>query len=192
MTDTGDTDFSGIGSERLLLRRFQDSDLESFVAYRSDPDIARFQSWDNFGTAEGQHFIDEMHTLNPGIPGKWFQFAIELKSEKKLIGDCALFIHTDDDSLAEIGFSLSAEFQGQGYAKEAVTSLLNYIFNDLGKRRTIAVTDTRNVKSVNLLEKIGMRREGEFVENVFFKGAWGSEYSYAILQKEWRQKQAPC
>jgi RimJ/RimL family protein N-acetyltransferase len=77
---------------------------------------------------------------------------------------------------AEIGFTLACEHQGKGYATEAVDCLLDYVFGKLGKHRVIAITDARNLAASRVLERVGMRREGHFIENVWFKGGWGDEY----------------
>jgi len=62
--------------------------------------------------------------------------------------------------------------------------LLQYVFVELSRHRVIAQTDCLNVASVALLEKLNFRREGHFISNVFFKGAWGDEYLYALLASE--------
>jgi RimJ/RimL family protein N-acetyltransferase len=75
--------------------------------------------------------------------------------------------------------------QGKGYASEAVRLLLHYAFDTLGKHRMVAITDAKNAPSIALLERLGMRREGHFIQNVWFKGAWGDECLYAMLRDEW-------
>jgi len=87
-----------------------------------------------------------------------------------------------------IGFTLDSSQQSNGYATEAVHCLLDYVFNSLNKHRVIAITDCQNAKSIALLERMGMRREGHFLQNIWFKGAWGDEYQYAILRSEWLAK----
>ena len=74
--------------------------------------------------------------------------------------------------------------QGKGVATEAVSSFLCYVFGELNKHRVVATTDVNNVASNRLLDKLGFRREGHFIQNVFFKGAWGDEYQYALLRSE--------
>jgi RimJ/RimL family protein N-acetyltransferase len=180
--------FTQIETPRLILRRFGESDLLPFVAYRSDPDIARYQGWDSLDEPRARAFIAEQQRLEPGMPGEWFQFAIALKEMGELIGDCALKANADDARQAEIGFTLARTHQGQGYATEAVTRLLEYAFAALGLHRVIAITDCRNAASVSLLERLGLRREGHFIQNVWFKGAWGDEYLYAILSAEWLRR----
>jgi RimJ/RimL family protein N-acetyltransferase len=180
--------FTRIESERLRIRRFKDSDLSPFMTYRNDPEVARYQSWDSCNEREARAFIREMQSAQPGVPGDWFQFAIESKETQDLIGDCALRVDEHEPYRAEIGFTLAREYQGRGFAWEAVSRLLDYAFGPLGLHRVVAIADCRNVPSVALLERVGMRREGRFLENVWFKGGWADEYLYAVLKDEWLQQ----
>jgi len=182
------TDFTAIETTRLRLRHFVDSDLLAFMAYRNDPEVARYQSWDSINEAEARAFIQEQKEIQPGIPGQGFQIAIELKETGVLIGDCYFTMNELDSLQAEIGFTLSRAFQGQGFATEAVSCFLNYAFLTFNLHRIIAITDCENTASVALLERLGMRREGHFLKNVWFKGKWGDEYLYAILEEEWQSK----
>lgn len=177
--------FLKLSSERLFLRRFTDSDLAPFLAYRNDPAVSKYQSWDVFSQQEALAFIKEQKSLEPCLPGRWFQFAIELKQTRTLIGDCALKVDALDARQAEIGFTLAREYQGRGYASEAVARLLDFLFKEMGLHRVVAITDCENLSSVALLERMGMRREGHFIQNIWFKGKWADEYSYAILGTEW-------
>ena len=180
--------FTQIESERLRIRRFKDSDLVPFMAYRNDPEVAHYQSWDSCDEQEARAFIREAGSAQPGVPGEWFGFAIESKETQDLIGECALRVDEEEPYRAEIGFTLAREHQGKGFASEAVSRLLDYAFNALGLHRVVAIADCRNVPSVALLERVGMRREGQFLENVWFKGGWADEYLYAVLKDEWLQK----
>ena len=174
---------------RLNLRRFQDSDLEDFVAYRADPRISRYQGWKEPYTFEdGINFINTMKNARPAVPDEWFQFAIELKSSNTLIGDCAFFTQKDEPQQAMIGYTLAYQHQSKGYATEAVLRLLNYLFDEISMRRITAICDTENYASVKLLERIGMRREAHHIENAMFKGKLSSEYTYAILSREWDKR----
>lgn len=176
-------------TERLHLRPFRDSDLDGFLAYRNDPMVALHQSWDvPYSREQGIAFLDLMQNRQPGEPGEWYQIAIELKETKALIGDCVFCRLTEDPRQAEIGYSLNRQYQGQGYATEAVRRLLNHLFSDLRLHRVRAICDVENTASARLLERVGMRREAFFVESYWIKERWTSEYWYAILQREWQEQ----
>jgi RimJ/RimL family protein N-acetyltransferase len=173
-------------TRRLILRPFAYSDAEPFSGYRSDPVVAQFQGWEApYSLEEAQRFIAEMQTTQPAAPGAWIQIALELKDSGEMIGDCAFHLLVEDSRQAEIGFTLSRPFQGQGYGSEAVTRLIEYLFTDLGLQRIRANIDPLNRASARLLEKVGMRFEGRWVESLWFKGTWASEDWYAILRREW-------
>jgi RimJ/RimL family protein N-acetyltransferase len=177
--------FTMLETTRLRLRRFMDADLALFMAYRNDPEVARYQGWEGISEPEARAFIQEQMEAQPGVPGHIFQIAVELKETGLLVGDCALKIAEHDERQAEMGYTLSRAYQGRGIASEAVSCVLEYAFVALGLHRVIAITDCENVASVALLERLGLRREGHFRQNVWFKGKWADEYLYALLQEEW-------
>jgi RimJ/RimL family protein N-acetyltransferase len=170
---------------RLRGRSFVASDVDAFVAYRADPEVARYQSWSDYTRDRGEAFVASMQDAVPGVPGEWFQFALENRADGTLVGDIALKVDADEPREAEIGFTLAPAQQGRGYATEALTAALDHAFGAYGLHRVVAITDELNAPAAALLERVGMRREAHFVENVFFKGAWGSEYLFAILEREW-------
>src|SRR5215468_6612832 len=126
-----DATFERLTSARLCLRRFRAEDITTFVRYRADSGVARFQSWENFTDADGREFFATLSRQHPDTPGEWFQFAIELAATGTMIGDCALHALADSPGEVEIGFTLAPEFQGRGYATEAVNRLLDYVFGPL-------------------------------------------------------------
>ena len=116
------------------------------------------------------------------VPG-----SIELKSTKQLLGDCAFHIMESDIQQAYIGITLSRPNWGKGYGEEACRRLLDYLFDELILHRVVAECDVENTASSTLLERLGFRREAHLIENIWFKGAWGSEFHYAMLEREWKK-----
>lgn len=171
-------------TERLILRKFCEGDVNSFYLYRSNPEVAKYQSWENYQYEEAVSFVQNQMKHDPNIAGTWFQFAIGLSETNELIGDCALHTPAGEPRIVEIGFTLDPAYQGKGYASEAVGALLNYIFNSLEKHKVTAFVDVRNEKSIALLERIGMRREGHLLQNYFSKGQWVDEFQYSILESK--------
>ena len=180
--------FTTLETERLILRRLEDNDLVPFLAYLQDPFVAKYQTWDTYSEERASEVIEEQRTLVPGIPGDAFLFAVELKENASLVGHVVLTVLKKDHLQAEIGFTFARQFHGQGLAREAAARVLDYAFQDLKLHRVIAITDCENLSSVRLLGRLGMRREGHFIQNIWFKGKWGDEFLYAILRDEWRQR----
>ena len=164
-----DPGFAELRTDRLVIRRFRAEDAAAFAAYRADPDVARYQSWEAYTLQDAQSFVAEMAALHPGMPGEWFQFAVADPSTDELLGDVALRADDENASRAELGFTMSPAHQGKGYATEAVTRVIAYAFERLGVETVFAIADARNDASIALLERIEMRRTT--TEHVRFKGA---------------------
>ncbi len=184
-----DEHFTELRADRIALRRFTLADLTTFVTYRSDPDVARYQGWDApYPRAEGERMISGLLETHPDTAGEWFQYAMVLRSTNELIGDCASGTDAADPRLAEIGFTVRPEYQGCGYATEGTRALLHYLFRSRGKHRVTARCDPRNIASARVLERIGMHREGCLREAGWAKGEWVDEVCYAVLDREWDER----
>lgn len=173
---------------RCLLRDLQDRDLAAFAEYRSDPLVACYQSWSPpFSLEDARDLLRSVRSTPLDMPGTWYQIAIADPATDALMGDCALHF-LDDGMQVEIGFTMARAHQGRGIMREAVSALLDRVFGEMGKHRVTALTDARNEGAIRLLDGLGFRREGHFLKNVFFKGAWGDEMSFACLAEEWRAR----
>ena len=176
-------------SPRLVLRRLCAADATALCGYRSLPEVARFQSWSVYTLADAARLIAEQAGLEPNTPGTWLQLAI-VEGSGLLIGDCGLHFSEQDASQVEIGITLAPAYQRRGFGAEALTCVLDYLFGCLGKRRVTAVTDAQNHGAAQLFRRLGFRQEGHFIDNVWFKGAYGSEYLFALLHREWGREQS--
>ena len=175
-------EFIGLTTPRLRLRPFVENDLEAFTAYRNDPSVARYQSWETYDLERAQSmYQDSCMVFNK--PDSWYQMCIADVVTDRILGDCCVHF-MEEGNQCEIGFTLASDNQKQGYAFEAVGALVEFLFNSLKMHRLTATVDVLNESSTKLLEKLGFRREGHYVENIWFKGSWGSEYSYALLASE--------
>lgn len=171
-----------LNTQRLTIRAFQSDDLADFAAYRADPIIAQYQSWNDYTEEDALRFYSNMDYQMFGVAGLWFQLALIEKDSQQLIGDIAL--HFVDEQQVEVGFTLARTAQKKGYATEAMKSVIDYLFSVLKKHRITATTDAENSASMTLLMRLGFRKEGHFIQNIFFKGKWGDECAFALLNKE--------
>lgn len=176
--------FESIPTERLIIRRLNMNDLDTLVAYRGLPEVAWMQLWDSYDVEKGRKLIEGMEGVEPFTPGDSFQFGVEHRATGKLIGD--LYFKLDQaGKQAEIGYTFDPQFQGQGLATEAVRALLDYAFKYKGVHRIYGITDPRNLPSIRLMTRLGMRQEAHFRKSLWFKGAWADDVVYAILGEEW-------
>lgn len=171
---------------RLLLRPLRLEDADAIVAYRSLPEVARFQSWDSFEPSDAASLIAEQTGIVPDTPGAWLQLALVLSESGAVIGDCGIHFQKDDSRLVELGITLAPTHQSRGLATEALGSVLEYVFGLLGKHRVTALIDADNHAAASLFRRLGFRREAHHIENVWFKGEWGSECVFALLRREWQ------
>lgn len=171
-----------VRTERLGLRRFTTADAEAFAAYRSAPEVARYQSWEApVSMPAAVALVADFSEGDPAAPG-WFQYAIDL--DGVLIGDLGLNLH-ENLMQAELGFTLSPAYQGQGYATEAVRGLLDHLFVDWNLHRVSAECDARNTASARLLKRVGFKQEGLRLSNTWFKGEWTDDLLFGLLRSDY-------
>lgn len=160
-------------------------DLDNFHQYRSNPEVTKYQGFDVMTKEACANFISSQVEKEFGKAGEWIQYAIENKETNQLIGDCAIKLDPYDIRLAEVGITISDLHQKNGYAKEALAGILDWLFETQNIHRVTEIVDAENVASINLLKSLNFKQEGHFIENIFFKGKWGSEFQFAILKRDW-------
>jgi len=173
-----------ICTPRVVLRPLRDRDAERVHAYRADPEVARYQSWETQSLDEVRAFIAEHGELNCDEAG-WYQLAIAERSSDQLLGDIGVHILESDVRQVELGFTLAPGAQGQGYGAEAVRAMLGHLFGERDKHRVIASTDPRNARSIALLRRVGFRLEAHHLDSLWFKGGWVDDMIFALLRREW-------
>lgn len=182
-----------IETERLILRPFTDHDAADVFEYLHKPPVNCFAGM-KLDTLE-----DAKSEMAKRSSETELYFAIVLKDNGKVIGEIDAYpdpVAPDDPYPAHDTFSpcwmLNLSYQGHGYAFEAAHAFFDYLFSKKGARRIYAYTEDYNTSCQKLCEKLGMRREGLFMEFIsFVKNPDGTPhyentYQYAILKKEWR------
>lgn len=173
-----------IETDKLLIRTLEMKDKNKFFQYRSMPEVYQYQALRPKDIDEIEEFISKNVSICPNTRNTWLQLAVCLK-EGKLIGDIGIHF-IDDDYQIEIGYTLSPEYQGNGYAVEAVKAVINYTFSVFRKHRITASVDPDNLKSIKLLQKIGFRKEAHFIKSYRLGNQWYDDCVYAILAEEWQ------
>ena len=183
-----------IETARLLLRPFQPGDASDVYEYLRAPMVNCFASMKLHSLEEARaEVIRRAGETNP-------YFAIVLKESGKVIGEIDAYPErtAPDDASPADTFSpcwmLNPAYHGQGYAYEAARAFFDYLFREKAARRIYAYTEDYNLPCQRLCEKLGMRREGLFVEFVSFvsdadgQPVYENTLQYAILRREWLAK----
>jgi len=150
-----DTAFEPLVTSRLRMRRSVPEDAEAIAAYRSNPLVHRYQGWDRTDADGVLAQIREMSGRSPGEPG-WIQLTVEELDGGRLVGDVGLSPDQHDRGVIKIGYTIDPEFQGKGYATEAVEALVDYAFDALGASVIRAFASAENLPSIRVAEKVGL------------------------------------
>ncbi|MCL3817047.1 GNAT family N-acetyltransferase [Aeromicrobium wangtongii] len=172
-------------TQRLVLRRFDVTDIPAIHAYRVQPQVTEWIT--------GRAVSSESLASRFGDGST----AVIAEHEGRLIGD--LMVRVNDayaqrevaagaaGTQAELGWTFDPAFHGRGLATEAVGELLRICFEELGLRRVTAGCFTGNEASWRLMERLGMRREAHHVQDSLHRDhGWQDGYVYALLADEWR------
>ena len=170
---------------RLSLSCLLAADASAFFEYRSDPEVGRYQSFVPDSLDDVEKFIDGLQRVAFDTPGSWFQFGIRLGKTGILIGDLGVHFDADDSRQFEVGLTVAPSHQGQGFATEAATGILDHLLVALQKHRVFASVDPRNQPAIALLQRVGMRQEAHFRESLWFKGEWVDDMVFGMLASEW-------
>ncbi|MBS1926213.1 MAG: GNAT family N-acetyltransferase [Bacteroidetes bacterium] len=160
-----------LNTERLCLRTINEGDAEDIFAFTSLEQTTEFLSWYPHKTIDTtRQFINSViEKAGEGLPNQW---VIELKAEKKVIGIAGFIDFSEEHKKAEIAFVLSPHYAGKGYMTEALLKILDFGFTQCRLKRIQAKAEPENTASVNVLQRIGMQKEGILRSFIFRKNAF--------------------
>jgi len=176
-----------IHTERLLLREITWNDLESIHRLHSVPEV------DEYNTLGIPGDIDETRELmRPDIEAKGkdpqsrYTWRIILKNSGEFIGLAGMTLSNNKFKLGEIYYKLLPEYWGKGYATEVARQLIITGFDTFHLHKVEAGVATGNERSIRVLEKVGMTREGLRRKILPIRGVWKDNYHYAIVEDDKR------
>lgn len=174
--------FQNLETERLLLRRVVDEDVNEIFALRSDPEVMKYIPRPLVKTKEDAlahvAMIDEKIEINEGI-----NWAITLKGNPKLIGIIGHYRIKPEHFRAEIGYMLLPEYQGKGIISEAIKTVVKYGFEVMQLHSIEAIIDPKNFASEKVLQKNGFVKEAHLKENEFYEGRFLDTVIYSSLKE---------
>jgi RimJ/RimL family protein N-acetyltransferase len=173
-----------IETERLSVRMMRAADAPTLAAYRADPDVARYQSWElPYTLTAAEALVAGQAHLDDVTPGDWVQLAIEHAGA--VVGDVAVGLDAQGAE-ATIGYTLAPDRRGLGLAAEAVAAVVDALFDRGGVRRIVAATDPANQLSMRVIEPLGFHFEGIARGAAPVRGEWLDDARFALLREERR------
>ncbi|MAD98386.1 MAG: GNAT family N-acetyltransferase [Flavobacteriaceae bacterium] len=144
-------------TQRLLVRKLNESDLQGFHEMQSDPEVMKYVDGEPKTLKEHQEELQQLIGFYDNPNNEFIIFAVELKSMRQFIGTIALV--KDEHQNDEIGYRFLQKYWGQGYGFEIVTGLIAYC-KAIGKEKLVAYVTPDNQNSVRILEKSGFNIVG--------------------------------
>ncbi len=169
-------------TERLILRLPSLADLDGVVGVFNDEEWAKYVRrlfpWP-YSRQDGEEFIDgaaqRSSDLGPHL-------VLELAG--KVVGVITLELRAED-RIAEIGYGLARSVWGKGLAVEAVSAVIDWTFNNYDVVKVFALADSRNDRSIRVLEKLGLQPEGLLRQHRFARDGQTDEVLFGVLKDEW-------
>ena len=172
-------------TDRLVIRGFFADDWKDLHEYLSQPETVKYEPYRIF-TEEQSRIEAAKRAENDAF------WAVCLKDTGKMIGN--LYMADQGFDTYELGYVFNAKYLGNGYATEAARALIDSAFNEKRAHRIIANCNPKNERSWKLLERLGMRKEGTLLKNIYFERdkqnapIWQDTVEYAVLRTEWLQR----
>lgn len=167
-----------LASARLVLRPLLHADADALHPVFADEGTMRYWS----GPPHADLAETRAYVAGNAAQDDWLTWAIT-EDGGPALGWVTLGAHRD--GVRELGYVLHRDFWGQGYAREAVATVIDHGFAAMGLRRIFADCDPDNAGSIRLLESLGFRREGHL------RGEWETHLGirdsliFGLLSAEW-------
>lgn len=174
-----------LATARLRLRPVDDTDADALFALHTNASVLRY--WDAPPWRDrdrARQFVATCRRL--ATDGTGARLAVDRAADLRFIGWCGLSRWNPDYRSAALGYCFDDAAWGHGYGTEAARALLRWAFDTLDLNRVQAETDTRNLASARLLEKLGFVREGTLREDCIVDGEVSDSWVYGLLRLDWQ------
>ncbi len=177
-------------SPRLAIREFVAHDLEALCEFVCDPRVTRYMLHAPRDREEAEGYLEQVLGYQREQPRSAWELAVTGREDGALIGACTLARLAAGE--ADLGYMLARRVWRRGLASEIVCALVTAGFRDLRLWRISSTVDVRNLASLRVLEKAGLRWEATLRRLRKVRGQWRDCHVYAIASVEWEaQTHAP-
>ena len=177
-----------ITTSRLIIRPLKTEDMQDWLEFVKDENSYKYLNCDPPDDEQAMSWLENGKVLRLPHSNRTLSLGIELQKEAKIIGDLSLLLNDPEEHRQGVfSIRIHPAFRGQGYGTEALRGLIDFGFNAIALHDIRVSIDFRDLAGRRMVEKAGMKLEGEFVEERRFKGEWISTAYYVILTKRLQQ-----
>jgi [ribosomal protein S5]-alanine N-acetyltransferase len=176
------TEFPVLERTRVRLREIGHADAADLFAFRSDPEEQRYND-PPLRTLEEAHELVDRLAREQREEGA-VRWGLTLAGDDTVVGLLGYNYWSTDHHRAGLGYDLKRSLWGQGLATEALRAVLEFGFGPMALNRVEAHTDTENIRSVRLLQRLGFWQEGTFHEHYLEDGAFHDIALYVLLRRD--------
>lgn len=174
-----------IKTPRLKLRRFSIKDAEEMYAnWASEDEVTKYLTWPTHENVEITKKVLREWVLNYESLDN-YNWAIELKKTREIIGSISVVKITPNINSAELGYCMGTKWWGQEIMPEAGKAVTKFLFEEVGLNRIAAAHDQNNPKSGRVMQKMGMKYEGTLRSGGFNNQGIIDVVRYSILKEEY-------
>lgn len=177
-----------IETNRLILRRFISEDYRSmYNNWASDPEVSKFLTWPYHESVETSRKITD-NWVASYEKDDYYQWAITFKdNENDPFGSISV-VYTDENTLTfEIGYCIGKKYWHQGITSEALSSVIDFLFENTDVNRIEAIHDINNPNSGKVMKKCGMIFEGTHRQGSRNNTGLCDVNYYSVLREEWKK-----
>ena len=175
-------------TSRLNLRHLRTEDLPDLLEFVKDEDSYKYLTNYPPDDEEAKSWLEKSKASRLTHPKGWLALAVELQNDAKVIGHLSFFLNDPEEHRqGSFIIMMHPAYRRQGYGTEALLGLMDFGFKGIALHDIRIATDSRNLAARRMVEKAGMKLEGEFVEERRIKGEWISEAYYGILSVWWQR-----
>ena len=172
-----------IATDRLTLRTHEVSDTTQLHKIYSQPEVARYLLDEPWSKQDASRNVSE-RLSKTDLDKDQGALALVVVHQGVPIGDVLLWLTDKERRVAEIGWVLDPAHSGKGFAREAVSEVLNLSFEHYRLHRVTAQMDSRNTASAKLAAALGMRHEAHLRQDWWNKGEWTDTLIFAMLHSD--------
>lgn len=178
--------FPVLESERLLFKKLENEDVDGVFALRSSEKCMKFIPRPILDSKE--QALELMDLMNSKIDSnETINWAVFLKENPSVfVGYLGHYRIDIENYRSEIGYMILPEFEGKGYATEAVKTIVKYGFEAINLHSIEAVIDPENFASERVLQRCGFVKEAHILENEYYNGKFWDSVIYSLLKRNFK------